>query len=75
MKGSWSPEKCGSRKVGCPGKPTPAVRPGRPQADGHVAGCPDIHIRSQPDWDLLQWGWEWGLRWADEKPRDYWDRK
>ena len=75
MKGSWSPEKCGSRKVGCPGKPTPAVRPGRPQADGHVAGCPDIRIRSQPDWDLLHWGWEWGLRWADEKPRDYWDRK
>ena len=75
VKGSWSPEKWGSGKVGCPGKPTPAVRPGRPQADGHVAGCPDIRIRSQPDWHLLQWGWEWGLRWADEKPRDYWDRK
>ena len=46
----------GSRKVGCPEKPTPAVRPGRPQADGHVAGRPDIRIRSQPDWDLLPWG-------------------
>lgn len=56
MKGSRSPEKWGSRKAGYPEKSTLAVRPGRPQEEEHVAGCPDFRIRSQPDWDLVQRG-------------------
>lgn len=74
MKGSWSPEKWGVGKWGVQRSPLLPSGLGGPRRMGMWQGVLTFTLGFSQTATCCR-GVGGGLRWADEKPRDYWVRK